>query len=121
MIEKDRITVQIHPALKYELDKRKELLTINHVPNGGLRTASQLAAFELKIIRKSRKELERKFLDLKEPKIIMIGGNKYIRVEEYMKIFNFAASLNKKKDQQQIKADFTKIKGIKKNEVSIFW
>lgn len=115
------ITVQIHPNLKFELDKRKEMLTLNHVPNAPFRTASLLAAFELETIRKSRKELERDFLNLKNPNIFDFGGSSFVKIEEYIKLFNFASSIHKKKDQKQINVDFSKIKGIRKNDVQIFW
>lgn len=119
--EKDRVTVQIHQDLKEELDKRKEFLTTNYIPNGGIRTASLLAAFELKLIRQSKEELKKEFLSLEKPKIFNFDCEPYVKMEDYIKLFNFAAIINKRKDKQQINVDFSKLKGMKKNDVKISW
>jgi len=117
----DRITVQIHPDLKYELDKRKEFLTVRYRPDGGFRTASQLAAFELEMIRASQQELKKELKKLEDPKTIVQGAEAFVNINDYIKLMKLASSINKRKDVKQINVDFSKIKGVKKSDVKFCW
>lgn len=126
MIERNRpIVVAVHPKLKLELDLRRDLLTHNYIPKGGIKTASELAAAELESIRKSEEELKQDSLTFRNPKKFKfeIKGCEEIFVEmaTYIKLFKFVATLNKKKDRKQINVDLSKIKGLKKNDCKIYW
>ena len=120
-MESDRITVQIHPNLKYELDRRKEFLTVRYRPDGGFRTASQLAAFELQMIRVSQEDIKKQIKKLENPNTIIQGSETFVNINDYITLMKFAASLNKRKDNKQINIDFSKIKGVKKSDVKIRW
>jgi len=125
MIEtKDRpVTVAVHPKLEYELKLRKaqtEEMTERPV-KGGLTTYSKLAAFELEAIRKSGEKLKQEIYKMKEITIHKIENRNYVDYDDFKKLYIFMSILNKKKDQQQINVDITKIRGLKKNEANIFW
>jgi hypothetical protein len=126
--EKDRpVTIAVHPKLEFELKVRKEELeSITEKPvKGGLTTYSRIAAFELEAIRKSGEELKKEILKLKEIPIYKFVLNdqdsEFVLYEHFKKLFIYTSILNKKKDQQQINVDLTKLKGLKKNNVEIYW
>ena len=128
MIERERpVTIAVHPKLEAELKKRREELeSVTKRPvRGGLTTYSEFAAFELEGIRKSGEQINKEILKIKEPEIFdfEINGSsrQFVTYEFFKKLFIFASILNKKKDQQQINVDLSKIKGLKKNEFKIFW
>lgn len=125
--EERPVIVAVHKRLERELKKRREELEgITGRPvKGGLTTYSRMAAFELESIRKSGKELLKEVLKLKDVETykFKINGNMedFVRYEHFKKLFIYMSILNKKKDQQQINVDLTKLKGCKKNNVEIFW
>ena len=128
MIERERpVTVAVHPKLEFELKKRKEELenVTNRPVKGGLTTYSEFAAFELEAIRKSGDEINQEILKIKKPQIFEfeVYGSKrqFVTYEHFKKLFIFASILNKKKDQQQINVDLSKLKGLKKNDCKIYW
>ncbi len=128
MIEKNRpVTIAVHPKLEFELkERRKELEEVTNRPIlGGLTTYSEFAAFELEGIRKSGAQINKEILKINSPEIFRfeINGIKrqFVPYEHFKKLFIFTSILNKKKDQQQINVDLSKIKGLKKNDIEIFW
>jgi len=44
----------------------------------------------------------------------------FVRYEYFKKLYIYSSILKKKKDQQQINVDVSKIKGLKKNEIK-YW
>lgn len=128
MIERNRpVTIAVHPKLEYELKKRREELEgVTERPiRGGLTTYSEFAGFELEAIRKSGAQIYKEILKINNPDIFEFEINgverQFVPYELFKKLFIFASILNKKKDQQQINVDLSKIKGLKKNDVNIFW
>lgn len=128
MIERDRpVTIAVHPKLEYELKLRKgELEDVTGRPiKGGLTTYSEFAAFELEAIRKSGAQISKEILKMNRPQIhefeINGANRQFVTYEHFKKLFIFASVLNKKKDQQQINVDLSKLKGLKKNDVKIYW
>lgn len=128
IIERDRpVTIAVHPKLEHELkERRKELEDVTNRPiRGGLTTYSEFAAFELEAIRKSGDEIHKDILKLNKPKVFDFEINginrQFVPYEYFKKLFIFASVLNKKKDQQQINVDLSKLKGLKKNDVKIYW
>jgi len=128
MIENDRpVVVAVHKKLEFELKERKrELEAVTGRPvKGGLTTYSEFAAFELETIRKSGDQINAEILKIKSPDVhdIVIDSinRKMVPYEHFKKLFIFTSILNKKKDQKQINVDITKLKGLKKNNVRIFY
>jgi hypothetical protein len=126
--ERERpVVVAVHPKLEFELKKRKEELEdITGKPiKGGLTTYSEFAAFELEGIRKSGDEINEEILKIRNVQIkeFEIKGiiYQFVPYEHYKKLFIFASILKKKKDQKQINVDLSKLKGLKKNDVKIYW
>lgn len=126
--ERERpVTIAVHPKLEFELKKRREELeSVTERPvKGGLTTYSELAAFELETIRKSGEEINQEILKMKETEIreFEVHGVKrqFVTYEHFKKLFIFASILNKKKDNQQINVDLSKLKGLKKNDVKIYY
>lgn len=121
------VTVAVHPKLEFELkERRRELEDITDRPvRGGLTTYSELAAFELESIRKSGCEINKEIFKIKGPDIFEFDVNgvrrQFVAFENFKKLFILASILNKKKDKQQINVDLSKLKGLKKNNVEIFW
>jgi len=128
MIERTRpVTIAVHPKLEFELKKRREELeNVTERPiRGGLTTYSEFAAFELEAIRRSGKQINKEILKIKTPDVFEFEvkgvDRQFVPYEHFKKLFIFASILNKKKDQQQINVDLSKIKGLKKNDVNIYW
>ena len=128
LIERDRpVVVAIHPKLEFELKIRKQdLESATDKPiKGGITTYSKMAAFELEAIRKSGDEINKEILKLHTVPISKFKvDNKiqeFVPYNFYKKLFIFTSILKKKKDQQQINVDLTKLRGLKKNDVKIFW
>jgi hypothetical protein len=128
MIDRIRpVTIAVHPKLEFELKKRREELegVTNRPVKGGLTTYSEFAAFELEAIRKSGTQINKEILKIKNPDVFEfeIKGidRQFVPYEHFKKLFIFASILNKKKDQQQINVDLSKLKGLKKNDVNIYW
>ena len=125
MIDERPVVVAIHPNLKDELDLRKEFFE-DHTGKvkGGLTTVSEMAAIELKSIRQSGEKIK-EIIKANTPKKYKfdIHGEiqEFVLNEDYKKLFILMSILNKKKDQQQINVDLSKLKGLKKNEVKFFW
>ncbi len=126
--EKERaVIVAIHPKLEAELKARKEELeSVTGKPiKGGLTTYSKMAAFELEAIRKSGDELKKEILKLEDFPVqsFNVDGEEkdFIEYSYFKKLFIYLSILNKKKDQQQINVDLTKLKGLKKNNVKVYW
>ena len=119
------VVVAIHPTLKEELDVRKSFFEdYTGKIRGGLTTVSEMAAIELKSIRKSGDEIK-EIIKVNTPKIFTFDTHgeiqEFVSYEDYKKLFILMSILNKKKDQQQIQVDLTKLKGLKKNEAKFFW
>jgi len=128
IIDRERpVTIAVHPKLENELkERRKELESVTNRPiRGGLTTYSEFAAFELEGIRKTGDEINKEISKLDKPNIFEfeINGVKrqFVTYEHFKKLFIFASVLKKKKDQQQINVDLSKLKGLKKNDVKIYW
>lgn len=127
MLRPRPVTVAVHPKLEFELkERRKELESITNRPiRGGLTTYSEFAAFELEGIRKSGDQVSKEILKTKDPEIFEFEINgirrQFVAYEHFKKLFIFTSILNKKKDRQQIKIDLSKLKGLKKNDVEIYW
>lgn len=126
--EKDRaVIVAVHPKLENELKIRKqELESVTERPiKGGLTTYSKIAAFELEAIRKSGDEIVEEILKIQDIPVnkFSLDGveTEFVQYEYFKKLFIYLAILNKKKDQHQINVDLTKLKGLKKNDVKIYW
>ena len=126
--ERERpVIIAVHPKLEFELkERRRELESVTGRPvKGGLTTYSELAAFELELIRMSGYEITQRALKLKEVPIkeIEVNGVKrqFVAYEHFKKLFILLSALNRKKDQQKIYVDLSKLKGLKKNEVKIFY
>lgn len=121
------VVVAVHKKLEFELKERKrELESVTGRPvKGGLTTYSEFAAFELETIRKSGDAINAEILKLNSPEVhdVEVDGmnRKMVPYEHFKKLFIFASILNKKKDQKQINVDITKLKGLKKNDVRIFY
>jgi len=121
------VVVAVHPKLEFELKKRKEELeNVTGKPiKGGLTTYSEFAAFELEGIRKSGDKITGDILKIKKVPIkeFEINGTimPFVHYEYYKKLFIFTSILKKKKDQQQINVDLSKLKGLKKNDVKLYW
>lgn len=121
------VTIAVHKKLEIELKHRKkELEDVTGRPvKGGLTTYSEFAAFELEGIRKSGSQILQEVLKLQNPEIFNFEVNgverQFVSYEHFKKLFIFASILNKKKDQQQINVDLSKLKGLKKNDAKIYW
>ena len=121
------VTIAVHRKLEFELKKRREELegVTNRPIRGGLTTYSEFAAFELEAIRKSGEDLVREALKLEHPEIYNFDINgirrQFVSYEHFKKLFILTSILNKKKDQKQINVDLSKLKGLKKNNVEIYW
>lgn len=128
MIENTRpfLTAQVHVNLINELKIRKQQIQDETTRpfSGGLPWVSQLAAEELRYMRMSGEELNKILNDLKI-KIIQIEQQgevrSFVSYEDFKKFFRVVTALNKKKDQNQIKLEIQKIKGLKKNEIKFLW
>lgn len=128
MIERTRpIIAAVHPNLINELKIRQEQLQeeTGRPTKGGLTIFSQIAAEELRSMRLSGDALckEIKTLSKINPVEMNIEGDKrmFVPFERYKELFIYASALNKKKDQNQIRLEIQKIKGLKKNEVKFLW
>jgi hypothetical protein len=128
MIEGTRpfLTAQVHINLINELKVRKQQIIdeTDRPISGGLPLVSQLAAEELRYMRMSGEELNNllKSLDVNIIQIEQFGEKRsFVCYEDFKKFFRIATALNKKKDQNQIRLEIQKIKGLKKNEVKFLW
>lgn len=127
MIDRIRpIVAAVHPNLINELKFRQSELEqeTGRKIRGGLTIFSELAAEELRYMRVSGEVLKKALqkLQVKTFKIDINGESvTVVSYEDYKKLFRVATALSKKKDQQQIKLEIQKIKGLKKNEVRFLW
>jgi len=125
--ERDVIVAAVSKDLIEELKFRQAIMETEtgRKTRGGLTTFSKLAARELKAMRCSGEELMFELIKNKNPPVkkFNINGSEleFVPYELYKKLYIFASALNKKKDQQQIHVEVSKIKGLKKNEVKMFW
>lgn len=125
--EEEFITVRVHPLLVEELKIRKETIEreTERKAKGGLTIFSELAALELKGIRHSGSEIMRELLKLKDIPVKKFddeGVEKdFVPYEIFKTLYRFASVLSRKKDQNSIRMEITKIRGLKKNEVKLFW
>jgi len=124
MNEKERpVVVQVHRDLIEELKikKQKFLKELGTKTRGGITTFSKLAAYELKLLRKSSEQIEKEIVNHdKNIKVERINGKDYVPYEFYKKLFIYTSVLYKKKDQPSIKLDVSKLKGLKKNEIIFY-
>ncbi len=128
MNNQDRpIVAAIHPKLIDELKIRKELIEkeTERKAKGGITCFSELAALELKSIRQSGDKIFKEILKIKNVPIQKFTKKgvemEYVPYEIFKKLCILASSLNRKKDQKQLKLEITKIRGHKKNELKFFW
>lgn len=125
--EERPIVAAVSPDLIEELKFRQAILEdeTGRKTRGGLTTFSKLAARELKAMRCSGEELMFQLIKNKNPPVrkFLVNGAEleFVPYELYKKLYILASALNKKKDQQQIHVEVSKIKGLKKNEVKMFW
>jgi hypothetical protein len=123
----DAEIVAVHPRLKEELKLRKDLIEneTGKPTKGGITTFSAMAAMELKALRQSSDQIIKEVLKLKEiraNKFIVNGKEEsFIPYEVYKKLFIFLSVISRKKDNNPIRVEITKIKGLKKNEIKYFW
>jgi hypothetical protein len=113
-----------------ELKARKNMIEseTGRKSKGGLTCFSELAAHELRLLRMSGEKIiaeignELKLKNIPVNKFIINGlEREYVPYEVYKKLFIFIEVLNKKKDQQQIKMEVIKLKGMKKNEITFIY
>lgn len=92
---------------------------------GGANTISQLAAYELKLIRMSGDEIIDELCRFNKPQIkeIIEGGisTKYVPYDIFKKVLIMSSTLRRKKDQHQIKLEVIKTKGMHKNAIRFLW
>lgn len=92
---------------------------------GGANTISQLAAYELKLIRMSGDEIMNEICRFNKPpikEIIEAGvSTKYVPYEIFKKVLIMSSTLRRKKDQSQIKLEVIKVKGMQKNAIRFLW
>ena len=126
MNEPRPIVAAIHPNLIEEFKIRKKLIEdeTGRKTKGGITCFSEMAAFELKLLRLSGDELMKNILKIKNPPIKRIIENdkevEYVPYEYFKKIYIYTSLLNKKKDTKQFSIQVTKLKGINKNEINFF-
>jgi hypothetical protein len=128
MINQERpIVAAIHPNLARELKIRKEIFEDEtcRPTKGGLTIFSQLAAEELRAMRGSGKRIIQEIYRVSKVKVykIEVEGviNDFVNYEDFKKLYIYSTALSKKKDQQQIRLEVQKVKGLKKNEVKFLW
>lgn len=126
MLEERPIVIAAHPNLIEEFKIRKKIIEdeTSRKNRGGLTVISEMAAMELKMIRMSGDKIYNEILKIKSPIIKQFSeepNNCYVPYELYKKLYILSSTLYKKKDQQQINVEISKIKGLKKNEVKCFW
>lgn len=128
MIDRIRpIVAAVHPKLIDELKKRQDAMekATGRKTRGGMTTFSEQAGYELELIRVHGDKIVREINDMKDVPIkkILINGVEmdFVPYEYYKKLHIFSSILGKKKDQQQLKVEVAKIKGLQKNEVKLFW
>lgn len=127
MEEERPIVAALHPKLIEELKIRKEVIEreTGRKAKGGVTCFSEMAALELRAIRQSGERILKEIYRLKEfpiKKIVIDGREEeFVPRELFKKIFIFCSVLSRKKDQNSIKIEMTKIRGLKKNEVKYFW
>lgn len=115
--------IAVHTDLVSELRIRKEVMEkeTGRKSRGGLTTFSQMAAYELKLMRLSGDQLMKEISKIKKPLIETINVNgterQYVPYEYFKKIYILSSALNKRKDQKQIHIEVAKIRGTQKNEV----
>lgn len=128
MIDKVRpIVAAVHPKLIAELKERQESMerATGRKTRGGMTTFSEQAGYELELIRSSGDKLVKEIFKMREVplKKFIVNGIEmdFVPYEHYKKLLIFSSVLHKKKDQQQLKVEVAKIKGLQKNEVKLFW
>lgn len=128
ILNEDRAVVAaVHPELVEELKFRQAILEqeTGRKTRGGLTTFSKLAARELKAMRCSGEQLMFELFKQKNVPVrkFLVNGSEleFVPYECFKKLYIYSSALNKKKDQQQIHVEVAKIKGLKKNEVRMFW
>lgn len=128
MTEKTRpIVAAVHPNLINELKIRQKQLQeeTGRPTKGGLIIFSQIAAEELRCMRLSTAYIYNQIKNISELKPIEInsedGIKMFVPFEKYKKLLVFVSAINKKKDNNQIRLEIQKIKGLKKNEIKFPW
>jgi hypothetical protein len=120
------IVVAVHPNLVNEFKIRKEQIEseTGRKTKGGITNFSEMAAYELKILRMSGDEIMEGILKIKNPPIhrIIVEGMEleFVPYELFKKLFIYSSALNKKKDQKQLHLEVTRVKGTHKNEIKYF-
>jgi ribosome biogenesis protein Nip4 len=121
------IVAAIHPKLVEELKLRQVSMenATDRKTRGGMTTFSEQAAHELELIRLSGDKIVKEIFKVKDIKVtkFLVNGVEmdFIPYETFKKLYIFSSILAKKKDCQQIKVEVAKIKGLQKNEVTMFW
>ena len=121
------VVAAIHQRLIDELKERKDVIEneTGRKAKGGITCFSELAALELNSIRKSGDQIFKEILKIRKlpvKKITERGVEReYIPYEVFKKLQILASSLNRKKEQKQIRVEITKIRGLKKNDIKYFW
>lgn len=124
---KDAKSVLVHPNLLEELKKRKETIELEtgEVTEGGITAFSAMAALELKLLRESSDKIIRESLKLNRVKINKFNINgrdeDFVPYEVYKELILYLSVLRVKKDQNPIKIEINKLRGLKKNEIRYFW
>jgi len=92
---------------------------------GGLTCFSEMAAHELKCMRLTGEELLKEIIKTNHPPVkkFLVNGveTEFVPYEIFKKLYIFSTALKKKKDHKQIRVEVSKIRGLKKNEISYFW
>lgn len=128
IINRERpIVAAVHHKLIEELRKRQEMMesATGRKTRGGMNTFSEQAGHELELIRASGDKIMHDIFQMKEVPIkkFVVDGIEldFVPYEYYKKLLIYSSVLCKKKDQQQIRVEVQKIKGLQKNEVKLFW
>lgn len=128
MISGERpIVAAVHPNLIMELKYRKEMIEkeTQRPTKGGLTIFSKLAAEELRLSRETGDKLIRNIFSMKNINTYKFELNKepidFVKLDDFKKLYIYSTALSKRKDQQQIRLEIQKIKGLKKNEIKFLW
>jgi hypothetical protein len=128
---RNAVVLAIHPILANELKIMKfEMEKLGGLPTeGGFTSYSEIIGRQIRLMRekKENKDLMQYISDseisIKNP--IMHNSEKgvipCIPLEVFKKVFISLIALNKMKDEQQVRFELTKIKGIKKNEIKFLY
>jgi len=124
---KDAKVVAVHPRLLEELKIRKEIIEneIGRKFEGGITCFSNLASIELWSIRQSGNKILKDILKLEKIPVskFTVNGSEteFVPYWIFKNLYILLSVLKNKKDNNLIRAEITKLRGLKKNEIKYFW